>query len=176
MSNVEARVMYNVPESSNNFPSNKNQDNGVELKKIDVEVDVNANLNGDGNDENHKHQASPDQVLGATAMNIGKAIPEEDNRNNDPLKKTEEKEINKDKDDDEAKPVINIERILFFSRLKRNGVFFFIIIINIIANFDDGTIPSATEEISRDLKLKKDEVGLLGTLVYVGNLIGRCYF
>ena len=65
-----------------------------------------------------------------------------------------------------------IERVMYLERKKRVGIFVFIIIINVIANMDDGTLPAASNEIIRDIDISEEKVGLLGTLVYVGNLIG----
>lgn len=65
------------------------------------------------------------------------------------------------------------ERVIYITRNKRIAIFFLIISINIVANFDDGTIPAATEEIRLKLSVDDEKVGLLGTLVYVGNLIGN---
>ena len=70
------------------------------------------------------------------------------------------------------KPEYDKERVIYITRNKRIAIFFLIISINIVANFDDGTIPAATEEIRLKLNVKDEDVGLLGTLVYVGNLIG----
>lgn len=74
-----------------------------------------------------------------------------------------------------AKEEYNRERVFFLQRNKRIAIFIFVITINIIANLDDGTIPAATVEIKEKLKIGDDMVGLLGTLVYVGNLIGKFY-
>jgi hypothetical protein len=67
------------------------------------------------------------------------------------------------------------ERVFYLARNKRIAIFCFIITVNIIANFDDGIIPAATEEIRVKLGVDKDLVGLLGTLTYTGNLIGKIY-
>lgn len=91
-----------------------------------------------------------------------------DNVNQNTLKRLDENEVDlaiKEKDEK--------ERVIYITRNKRIAIFFMIITINIVANFDHGTIPAATEEIRVKLNIDDEKVGLLGTLVYVGNLIGN---
>ena len=45
-------------------------------------------------------------------------------------------------------------------------------ITNVMVNFDHGVIPAASKEIKQDLLLKDAHLGYLGTLVYVGLLVG----
>ena len=44
--------------------------------------------------------------------------------------------------------------------------------MNILMNIDHGTIPAATYKIITDLSINDQELGLFGSLVFVGNLIG----
>jgi hypothetical protein len=37
---------------------------------------------------------------------------------------------------------------------------------------DHGTIPAATSEIKNDLNINDDILGIFGSLVYLGNLLG----
>lgn len=59
-----------------------------------------------------------------------------------------------------------------FTRWNRYLLFSLIIGITLSVNMDHGTIPAATIEIQRDLVITEEELGLFGSLVYLGNLIG----
>ena len=50
--------------------------------------------------------------------------------------------------------------------------FVFICITNILVNVDHGCIPAATVTIKRDLGLDNASLGVLGSVVYVGLLVG----
>ena len=39
-------------------------------------------------------------------------------------------------------------------------------------NVDHGTVPAATEEIKKDLNINDEQLGLFGSLVYLGNMFG----
>jgi hypothetical protein len=65
---------------------------------------------------------------------------------------------------------------LVFSRNVRCTIFFIITITNLIINMDHGTIPSATSEIKRDLDIDDGSLGIFGSLVYLGNIIGNYSF
>jgi hypothetical protein len=58
-------------------------------------------------------------------------------------------------------------------REKRCWVFVYIIVINIFINFDHGYFPAATEEFKRDFQINSSLLGLFGSSVYFGNLIGN---
>lgn len=78
----------------------------------------------------------------------------------------------------------NYEEILKFNKLKcldedkvlprrtRWFVFIIFVILNIVINFDHGTIPEATADIKKDLRVDDNTLGLFGSLVFLGNLIG----
>jgi hypothetical protein len=55
---------------------------------------------------------------------------------------------------------------------KRWCVFIYILIVNILINFDHGYFPAATEEFKRDFHIDEDLLGLFGSAVYFGNLLG----
>jgi len=65
------------------------------------------------------------------------------------------------------------QRVYFIGRNKRIWVFILIITINVMANSDHGTLPAATIEIQKDVNISHANLGLLGTLVFTGNLIGN---
>lgn len=52
--------------------------------------------------------------------------------------------------------------------------FIFGVFINlaILMNYDHGTVPAATDEIRADLDITDDILGIFGSLVFLGNLIG----
>lgn len=55
---------------------------------------------------------------------------------------------------------------------KRYLIFCLLLSINLFINMDDGTIPAATTQIEKKLHMDSDGIGLFGTLVYVGALVG----
>ena len=61
------------------------------------------------------------------------------------------------------------------SRKSRWVLFTLFFVIQIIMNMDHGTIPAATEEIRKDLDIDDDILGIFGSLVFFGNLIGTFY-
>jgi len=71
--------------------------------------------------------------------------------------------------------VEKIQRIRFFNRQKRINLFILFTFITILTNFDDGCIPAATVEIKEYVNINDDLIGLLGTLTYAGNLVGKLY-
>lgn len=52
-------------------------------------------------------------------------------------------------------------------------VFALLLIINIVANMDHGTLPAATNEIRKDFNINSEALGLLGSLSYAGTLLGN---
>ncbi len=38
---------------------------------------------------------------------------------------------------------------------------------------DHGTIPAATKDLKKDLKIDNHDIGLFGSLVFLGNLLGK---
>jgi len=55
---------------------------------------------------------------------------------------------------------------------KLDLIFAHIFITNIVINFDHGIIPAALTELKNDLSLTNANIGILGSLVYLGLTIG----
>ena len=73
--------------------------------------------------------------------------------------------------------VLNANKIgVLLEKNTRYFIFTILVITNLIINMDHGTIPAATSEIKRDLKVDDDTLGIFGSLVYLGNLIGKYPF
>jgi hypothetical protein len=62
---------------------------------------------------------------------------------------------------------------IVLARNKRCWVFAFIIAVNIFINFDHGYFPAATEEFKKDFNMNSSMLGLFGSAVYFGNLLGK---
>ena len=67
----------------------------------------------------------------------------------------------------------NAEEVVILTRGKRCGVFIFFMLLNLIINMDNGTVPALIDQISEELELPKEIIGLFGSLQYGGNLIGN---
>lgn len=65
------------------------------------------------------------------------------------------------------------QRGVIFSRNVRCTIFIIITLTNLIINMDHGTIPAATSDIKSDLSIGDGELGVFGSLVYLGNIIGK---
>ena len=52
------------------------------------------------------------------------------------------------------------------------SIYYVIAFCNILVNLDHGIIPAATKEIKLDLNIAEVELGLLGSIVYGGLLLG----
>jgi hypothetical protein len=63
--------------------------------------------------------------------------------------------------------------IVILPRGKRCIVFILFITMNIIVNMDNGTVPALIDQISMQLDIQKEIIGLFGSLQYGGNLIGN---
>lgn len=61
---------------------------------------------------------------------------------------------------------------VIFKRKTRYFIFIILVVTNLIINMDHGTIPAATSEIKLDLSIGDDTLGIFGSLVYFGNLLG----
>ena len=64
---------------------------------------------------------------------------------------------------------------VILSRKSRWVLFTLFFLVQILMNMDHGTIPAATEEIRKDLNIDDDVLGVFGSLVFFGNLIGTFY-
>lgn len=56
-----------------------------------------------------------------------------------------------------------------------NFIFVIIFSTNLMINVDHGILPACTKEVKRDLHLDNANLGLLGSLVYVGLVMGKNY-
>ena len=82
--------------------------------------------------------------------------------------------ITNDINRDFTNEVVNVKRDgLIFSRNVRGVIFIIILSTNLIINMDHGTIPSATTEIKQDRNIDDAALGIMGSLVYFGNLLGK---
>lgn len=54
-------------------------------------------------------------------------------------------------------------------------LFFLMICISILSNIDHGTIPAATVQIKIDLNISDTILGLFGSAVYAGTILGFYY-
>ena len=59
-----------------------------------------------------------------------------------------------------------------FSKQKRKFIFFLIVLINIFINLDRGAIPASTTEIKDKNKISNAELGIIGSLIYFGLILG----
>ena len=59
------------------------------------------------------------------------------------------------------------------TRKSRCWFFAYILLINYCVNLENGTIPASTVKIQEDLKCSERDLGLFGSLLYVGNIIGK---
>lgn len=66
-----------------------------------------------------------------------------------------------------------IQEVVILSRGKRCLVFILFFIMNITINLDNGTVPALIDQISNELSVSKDYIGLFGSLQYGGNLLGK---
>ena len=51
-------------------------------------------------------------------------------------------------------------------------IFSFVFCTNLMINVDHGILPACTKEVKEDLNLDNANLGLLGSLVYLGLVIG----
>ena len=77
---------------------------------------------------------------------------------------------NKTINDDDQK--LEQNEIKLSSKL-RWFIFIIILFINVFINMDHGTVPAATDKIKKDLNINNNILGLFGSLVFLGNLIGK---
>jgi len=59
-----------------------------------------------------------------------------------------------------------------FGKLKRKLIFVLLFCINIFINIDHGAIPAATTILKRDLSIDNVSLGIIGSLVYFGLVLG----
>lgn len=70
----------------------------------------------------------------------------------------------------------NSKKSIQLSRTMRKFIFLIFVFISIMINMDHGTIPAATAEIKKSLDLGDDVLGFFGSLVFLGNIIGKFLF
>lgn len=75
--------------------------------------------------------------------------------------------INENRDEDLGENVITLPR------KNRWLLFSILIILNILMSIDHGTIPAATAQIKNDLEINDAILGIFGSLVYVGSILGN---
>lgn len=59
-----------------------------------------------------------------------------------------------------------------FGKFRRKMIFILIFFINMVINFDHGAIPAATTTLKEELRITNYELGIIGSLVYLGLVIG----
>jgi sugar phosphate permease len=59
-----------------------------------------------------------------------------------------------------------------FGKFRRKVIFLLIFFVNVLINIDHGAIPAATTIMKRDLDLDNIELGTIGSLVYLGLVLG----
>lgn len=59
-----------------------------------------------------------------------------------------------------------------FGKFKRKLIFVLVFFINILINIDHGAIPAATTILKRDLSMDNVSLGIIGSLVYLGLVLG----
>ena len=59
-----------------------------------------------------------------------------------------------------------------FSKQKRKFIYVLIFLINIFINLDRGAIPAGTTEIKNKNKIRNAELGMIGSLIYFGLILG----
>jgi MFS family permease len=59
-----------------------------------------------------------------------------------------------------------------FGKFKRKIIFFLIFVINLLINIDHGAIPASTTILKRELHLDNVALGVIGSLVYLGLVLG----
>lgn len=79
-------------------------------------------------------------------------------------------EINKFKK--KSNPNLKKNKNIILSRYTRWFIFVLFILLAILMNFDHGTVPAATSEIKSDLDINDTILGIFGSLVFLGNMIG----
>lgn len=106
-------------------------------------------------------------------------IPQEKKLQSPLIEKNENKDENKNISEENKefyltnKTLASIKSISYVMNRKIRWILFFIfVIINLLMNFDHGTIPAATEQIRNHLFLSDSELGIFGSLVFIGVIIG----
>ena len=185
---LEKNEEMNIPLNNNNL-QNKNEEKKEE-KIEDKEADKTENKTNDkANDisEDKNEEKKEDKIEDKPE---DKTENKTNDKNNDIIEnkndeknegKTEDviKDINEDKPKESKENFMSNKAIeslrslsYIIKRRVRWVIFLIFIIINLLMNFDHGTIPAATEQIKEYLDLSDSELGLFGSLIFIGVLIG----
>ena len=95
-----------------------------------------------------------------------------------PLIENSESNFNSQIIEEESKQSRNLTKeksqsnIFELNRKIRWFLFFLFAMLNLLMNFDHGTVPAATEQLKDYLNLSDSELGLFGSLVFIGVIIG----
>ena len=95
-----------------------------------------------------------------------------------PLIENSESNFNSQIIEEESKQSRNLTKeksqsnIFELNRKIRWFLFFLFAMLNLLMNFDHGTVPAATEQLKNYLNLSDSELGLFGSLVFIGVIIG----
>jgi hypothetical protein len=87
--------------------------------------------------------------------------------------------VEKEEENHKEKKTSNIsnkKNNLILSRNVRRFVFLILFLIQIMINMDHGTIPAATLEIKESFESGDDVLGLFGSLVFLGNILGIIFY
>ena len=68
---------------------------------------------------------------------------------------------------------VNPKIAMSLTRSFRSFVFVMATLTSIILNMDHGSIPAITNELRIDLSVNDTQLGAFGSLVYLGNFIGK---
>jgi len=115
---------------------------------VDTKQNINSNMNTSGFTENDAAPLSKDVF---TSEN-----------------KFESRDLNKsEKTEDKIK-----EKPQKYSRKSRYLIFVLFMTTNLVMNMDHGIMPAVTKEIKADLDIEEAMLGVFGSMVYFGNLLG----
>ena len=79
----------------------------------------------------------------------------------------------KDEIEESNKVQIRKEKPVRYQRKTRYIVFTLFMIINLVMNMDHGVMPAVTKEMKKDLDIDPGMLGIFGSMVYFGNLLGN---
>jgi len=79
----------------------------------------------------------------------------------------------KDEIEESNKVQIRKGKPVRYQRKARYIVFTLFMIINLVMNMDHGVMPAVTKEMKEDLDIDPYMLGIFGSMVYFGNLLGN---
>jgi MFS family permease len=95
-----------------------------------------------------------------------------------PLIENSESNVNSQIIEEESRQSLSLAKeksqsnVFVLNRKIRWFLFFLFAMLNLLMNFDHGTVPAATEQLKNYLNLSDSELGLFGSLVFIGVIIG----